>query len=79
MGVSDAREFVDNAGDTSNIEETENKETNGEALTEENVTVKADSKDVVDEDKAETWVDPNIPEETKAQAVSYTHLRAHET
>ena len=54
VGVSDAREFVDNGVDTSNNEETGNKETNGEALTEENVTVKAESKEVVDEDKAET-------------------------
>ena len=44
VGVSDAREFVDNAGDTPNKEETGNKETNGEALTEENANVKADSK-----------------------------------
>ena len=47
-------EFVDNAGDTSNNEETGNQETNGEALTAENVTVKADSKEVVAENKAET-------------------------
>ena len=42
-----------------------NEETgNREALTEENASVKADSKEVVVEDKADTWVDP---EETKAQ------------
>ena len=33
VGVSDARKFVDNAGDTPNNEETGNKETYGEALT----------------------------------------------
>ena len=50
VGVSDAREFVDIAGDTSYNEETGNRE----ALTEENASVKADSKEVVVEDKAET-------------------------
>ena len=34
VGVSDAREFVDNGVDTSNNEGTGNKETNGEAFTE---------------------------------------------
>eukprot|EP00091_Calanus_sinicus_P006101 TRINITY_DN16707_c0_g1_i1.p1 TRINITY_DN16707_c0_g1~~TRINITY_DN16707_c0_g1_i1.p1 ORF type:complete len:234 (+),score=95.40 TRINITY_DN16707_c0_g1_i1:165-866(+) len=64
-GVSDARENVEDAGDTPNNEETGNKEeTNGEVLTEENVTAKADSDEVVDEDKAETREDP---EETEAQ------------
>ena len=54
VGVSDAREFVDNGVDTSNNEETGNKETNGEALTEENASVKADSKEEFEEDKVET-------------------------
>ena len=41
-------------GDTPNNEETGNKETNGEALTEENASVKADSKEEFEEDKVET-------------------------
>eukprot|EP00092_Neocalanus_flemingeri_P035363 GFUD01038476.1.p1 GENE.GFUD01038476.1~~GFUD01038476.1.p1 ORF type:complete len:599 (-),score=222.57 GFUD01038476.1:66-1862(-) len=63
-GISEAAREEVEAGDSPNNEETVDKQTNGSALTEENVSATADAEEAVDGDKAEIREDP---EETEAQ------------